>query len=862
MTDLLKAVRPERALFTTFTLSLNWFESFCLPLLKLEGCEHIDLLVDSREACKLSAETSSAYAGNTYRVMPVYMNNSGIFHPKVAYLQGTDDDTLVVGSGNLTAPGQGGNLEVIDAVNAADHPHVFEQFATFLDLFAKRPGLAEDTLAVLRTYALRARYAAARASEEVRAAAPTAWLIHTLVDPAHIQLGKLVEDELDNPSQLTIFSPYHTGSGKAVAAVTDACGVIRTRIGLQPERSPESGELILVAPFQPDARYLPKNHGFVTAETTFAPRRLHAKCFEVLGSSGCVVMTGSVNATWQSLCDTRNVEISLARKLEHSPFSWKAAKPDVAVPCEYAAQDYSGPAVALQASWNEEEITGTIAPAPEAGQVRLEVWSRLKMEFPVDAVVLNADGTFRVKTAQTCDTVRALRLKVLRHDEVLAIGWLNVERELACPAYERDVSRAAASIVAGKPKEGDLRRILDYFKRILRRERALAEQATAQAASTASVDVGKRADAWTKTDQERLGVTPGTAEQVLAAAFATLRERARQPTEGAGSTPAEFDPAHGDDEAARPAGGQQQGRKPPQRKRRPVDDPFSEMLKTLPAILAVNATGPWMSGLISRSAGALLHQVPREAEDPDADGPLAGDEERVVFGRALRQWVGMYSQFAYSAENRTRLLPLVCAVAGCAIVFGGTEVSVPRLKENLETLAQRPILDHELLDWVDDALGTPPFATLDPGERSLALEAALTLGSSGTTQQDLEALVLAVMTGAAAEPGGPEDARFERYAGVRKVLADLWTIRERTGKGRVFGVISAAVKPLTRRTRCPACDTPLESRDMIARLQRDGASLHDGGCNMPVFVGLSWKVLAAAQVPRTAYDYEGPREAA
>jgi hypothetical protein len=148
---IIDAVRPRRALFTTFTLSVNWFESFCLPLLKVSGCGNVDLLVDSREACKSTDESTSLYAGNAYRITPVHQDSGGFFHPKIAYLErGSGDDILVVGSGNLTTSGQNANLEVLDSVNAQANPLVFEAFAEFASLFASSPGLSAKAVANLR----------------------------------------------------------------------------------------------------------------------------------------------------------------------------------------------------------------------------------------------------------------------------------------------------------------------------------------------------------------------------------------------------------------------------------------------------------------------------------------------------------------------------------------------------------------------------------------------------------------------------------------------------------------------------------------------------------------------------------------
>jgi hypothetical protein len=838
LTDLLRAVKPERALFTTFTLSLNWFESYCLPILKMEGCNQIDLLVDSREACRLGEETTSAYAGNAFRITSVYMNGSGIFHPKLAYLQGESDDTLVVGSGNLTHPGQGGSLEVIDAVNAQEHPAVFTEFAGFLELFMTRKGLSESTRLVLTQYAGRARMAASRASDEAHQAPRTVWLIHTLMKTAQEQFASLVRDHLRRPKTLTVLSPYHHAGGKALKKLADGCGTRSVRVGVNRMWNPALNDYSVFAPFREDAKDLPAGLKFVSPSVERSYPFSHAKCFEVQGSSGCIVMTGSVNATWQSLCETKNVEVSLARKLEASPFAWDESEPDVWHACEYDREHLTTPAYALQASWNDRCISGTLSPCPQADVVKLEIISRDTLEFFIDGVELAGDGSFAVETALTCATDTALRIR-LRSSRLDVTGWLNVERELACPPFDRELSRSASNILRNKAMPADLQRILDQFRRILRHERALAQQAAAVAttASTTSVALpASRYDFWDDGEAVRLGISRRTAAQTLAAAFASLRETSRTSTAfvARGNETDETD-------AASPSVARKRARRP----RLAAENPWLEMLRTLPTVLAVNASGPWMPALIALSAAQRLEKVNLDSEDEDARRE-AGE----IAARRIQAWLTEFSRYDYSPENRAKVLPLFAGMAACAGAFAPHRVQASRLKQYLEGLAQRPLGDYEWLDLVDKALETEAFASLVPAERQQVLDTALALAEAPTTAQQLETLIENVLL----KDASAATSATSPYAGVLERLLELKKHRLRSNGNRIlFGVIRPDVRAFTPATRCPACNTPLG--DNAAQLTQSGAAVHFPGCQKPVFAGITRESLSERGVPASLYLY-------
>jgi hypothetical protein len=856
LTDLLKVAKPERALFTTFTLSLSWFESFCLPILRAEGCEQIDLLVDSKEACKAGAESASAYAGNAFWVTPVAMQKAGIFHPKIAYLQGNTDDTLVIGSGNLTQPGQGGNLEVIDAVSASQHPHVFEEFAGFVDQFGTRPGLSAHVITTLKSYAARAREVAALAPASVRNAPRTAWLIHTLATPAFEQLGLLTESELDNPVELTVFSPFHSRSAEAVGRMAERCSVLRTRIGLLPRWSEDDGDYLYIAPFDENAAHLPKKHSFVKAVTGMSPRTVHAKCIEIRSTEACLVLTGSINATRQSLCETRNVEVGLVRKMNVSPFEWeKVASPDRFERCEYGAEEEeSGPRVCVEATLTDKGLSGTLAPNTTAQRVRLEIWSRNRCELVISDVNVAGDGAFSVDIAtEMLNTEYALRLKVLvdGEDTPVAVGWLNVETVLAFPPIDRDLAQAASNIASGKPSERDLRAILEHFRRVLKREQRIAN-ARVDTASHAIVEVppppARKSgfDQWTPEEQKTLGVSPKTARQILAAAFASLRKlgveevRSRPVNPEAGNEDEETE----DKPTRAPARRSPPGKRP---RRKLPDNPFAEMLKTLPLVLRVNATGVWIPSLVAVSFAQHLSGNLKLLRD------IAGDEaiDYSALGQPLKHWFSEYAKYDYGEANRMRLLELFCGIAACTVYFGGEQVNPPKIKQNLEVFMQRTLTADEWLEYADAALGTQPFEDLDETLRAQVLEGALTLAESLATRDELEAVVISVFS----DDKGPAP-QLSRYKPFYDMMSRAHRHRlQYRKKDPVFGIISAEVQPIERNTRCPACNHKLDDRDVVNDLTRDGVAVHTTRCNKPIFIGLSKERLAAGNVPRWAFGY-------
>ena len=122
--DLLSASSWTRVAFTTYSLSLSFFEAVVLDALVRGRASGALVLSDPEGIRAALSEEGARRVGRDYEIAPVVRKGPGICHPKVSVLAQKDDAHLLVGSGNLTFSGWGGNLEVIEHLHpsfAAGH---------------------------------------------------------------------------------------------------------------------------------------------------------------------------------------------------------------------------------------------------------------------------------------------------------------------------------------------------------------------------------------------------------------------------------------------------------------------------------------------------------------------------------------------------------------------------------------------------------------------------------------------------------------------------------------------------------------------------------------------------------------------
>jgi hypothetical protein len=96
------------------------------------------ILADVAGVRSAMQELGAQYVGRLYDLQPVAVS-SGCFHPKLLILTAGEDTHLLVGSGNLTFGGWGGNLECMEHLHSSFAAEAFSDARDFFELLAEHP---------------------------------------------------------------------------------------------------------------------------------------------------------------------------------------------------------------------------------------------------------------------------------------------------------------------------------------------------------------------------------------------------------------------------------------------------------------------------------------------------------------------------------------------------------------------------------------------------------------------------------------------------------------------------------------------------------------------------------------------------
>ncbi len=836
----IELARPRRALFTTFTFSLSWFEALVLRVLRQSNCEQIDVLVDARQACKSTDEASSLYAGSAYRIIPVYMEKTSVFHPKLAYLEGWEDvDHLVVASANLTLSGHGRNLEVIDAVSSETEPAVFGEFGDFLQAVTDKYVFSAENLDVLQGYRRRAAARLARAGA-VEETARRTWLVHTLTTPASEQLLSHAA-RINDPHCLTVLSPFHSPSGAPVRKLAQYIGADKLRIGLDAS--------LLVAPFtDKDVFDTPPDYVIAKREDE-DPRLLHAKCFELEGSNGSLVMTGSVNATGQSLNTTDNVEVSLVRLLPKSPFEWSKVTPVEFTPCEFNVDAMTARNPALHATWTiENQLVGQTEPAGDTDRVALTVRDGDAIVARVSEVPLQK-GRFAAAMGQPVNARGALRL-IVEGLNLHAEGWINVELDLTGDENQRNLAKASSRVMANEFRLEDLDAIFGWLSRLQTHVRSKENRkpdgsdaggagapsqsprraAAPAAASKMSYDEWRASVEKPHVAQTPTGLVRNSVEAVLcwlnrdltkeAVPASAMKEKASERASSSEERPADSasPPVKRTLLATEKSEFASGGGAAEEERRQRTEAMYQALLAAIPKGLVLEARSSVTPMLVELSGCAQL----KHAHALGERGAHAADHLALV----LQGWLTSFAAFDYGEDNRAALLPFFSAMACLAAAH--SQASLPSLKEALELLAGRVLEPGEIEAGARLALRTNRFDRITETMKHTALEKAAVIEAEQTQSQQLVSLIEQGLNPLAKSlPKAP--ARYQ------KAFEALWQHRK-NARG-AFGVVARSMGPLA----CPCCYNRMQAGD-ASRLRADQVALCLN-CQRPIFYALDTAAL-------------------
>lgn len=310
--DLISAAPWQRAVFTTYALSLSFFEAVVLDRLVRGGGRNALILADPEGIRAALSEQGARRAGRDYELEPV-ASTTGVFHPKLTLLFGEGDAHMLISSGNLTFGGWGMNFETVDHLHPSFAADTFDDAADLFDSLAIadtiRTGVADQFEPIAAQLRLSARDAPRNGSHR---------LLHSVGGSIAERLAQFADD-LGGATRITIVSPYFDKTGSAISRLSALLNCEDVRLHVHPEpKGAVRGSMGTNWPTALSARAVCVNTPFDDGS-----RALHAKCIEILCKRGRLLVSGSANATNAALF-VGNVEASLVRIQRNVTVGWKA----------------------------------------------------------------------------------------------------------------------------------------------------------------------------------------------------------------------------------------------------------------------------------------------------------------------------------------------------------------------------------------------------------------------------------------------------------------------------------------------------------------------------------------------------------
>jgi hypothetical protein len=378
--DIIISGRWDAALFTSYALSLSFFEAAPLIALRRSGCRSVTLLTDAEGYRVSVSEAGVDQVGRGYELGPVSVDNKGIFHPKIMLLTGSIGPRAAIGSGNITFNGWGGNLEMLDYLAPSNAARAFGDLANFLEAIQSTP----------RVHAMwpdLSKFIDTSRAVEQKGSGENTRVLHSLQSAIADQIVDFAS-ELGGAVSATFVSPYF----KTIAAVKSLAEKLKVEnlSVLVPQAAPE------YFPF----RNADKDGLEVRAVT--APlfsddsRRLHAKVIEVICRRGRLVLSGSVNATTPALSEVKNIEVGVLRILGRNIdlFGWQPTPRPRGIGSGEAMPSFSSGPV-LVAHFDGTSVSGRIFGIAKSASVWNGAFVDDDGERPFNqSIPVDVDGTF------------------------------------------------------------------------------------------------------------------------------------------------------------------------------------------------------------------------------------------------------------------------------------------------------------------------------------------------------------------------------------------------------------------------------------------------------------------------------------
>lgn len=453
--DLVAAHPWQNVTFTTYALSLSFFESVVLDGLIRGGSSSALILADADGVRGSLGEQGAQRVGKEYEVEPVVVTG-GVFHAKIAAFTSPDECHLLVGSGNLTFGGWGGNCEVLEHLHPEFAADAILDAAEFFDLLRDSPRVRQRAGAQCAQVADQLRRAA-----EGKAKRGDVRLLHNLRESISEQIVRAA-GELGGATRLVAAAPFWD-HGAAIDSLAEALGLHEVFVHAHPFGVVEG---------RPGSDW-PRQARTRIAAVSVAPleaaeRRLHAKVFEVLCRRGRLVVSGSANGSTAALNAGHNVEACVMRVQRERAVGWiyrMSEVPALRVIEEDAGTEEEARCGILRAVLEGEELVGEVMTPRMAGAASLFSLTPAGAE-PLGDVVLSADGAFRAKVQGLEERAwRAGRLviRVAHSDGRQAEGFVSVAMAASVSRRAGLIGRRLQALLAGTETPADVAAIMSWF---------------------------------------------------------------------------------------------------------------------------------------------------------------------------------------------------------------------------------------------------------------------------------------------------------------------------------------------------------------------------------------------------------------
>ena len=454
--ELIAAYPWRRTTYTTYALSLSFFEAVILDALVRGGGRETLILADVAGVQAALGEQGARRVGKDYDLEPIAVG-TGVFHPKISALIADDECHLLIGSGNLTFGGWGGNLEVIEHLHPSFAADAIDDAADFFERLSLathvRHGAGERFNIISDD--LRAAIRGRSRNGNIR-------LFHSLDGSISQKLVGTV-DELGGAVRLVTAAPFWDDG----SAIDDLCSAldleevfVHVHVGGTVEGNAGSNWPVktssTVYPVQLNVMHEKK------------PRRLHAKAFEVICKRGRILLSGSANATAAALGSKGNVEACIARIQRQNQAGWTfsaADLPKLRLATDEDDDEESDAVGILRAILNGDRISGQVITPKMSGVVSI---FQITTEGPIELgkTTLGPNALFSFKAPglemQWWKGDR-LVLQVQSADDRRSEGFISVAAFAEITRRAGAVAPRLFAILAGTETPADVAAIMSWF---------------------------------------------------------------------------------------------------------------------------------------------------------------------------------------------------------------------------------------------------------------------------------------------------------------------------------------------------------------------------------------------------------------